>query len=100
MNGSPTLADVLALASVDGRVCPKPPAWSALYERLPDTRQDSYGAIPPRPLVLAAWAQTGDEQKRQRLIEHLEWAARHGALAAVFAFLAGLREDQWHHVGD
>ena len=96
----PTLADVLALASTEGRVCPKPPAWSALYERLPDTRQDAYGSIPPGPLVLAAWAQAGDEQKRQRLVEQLEWAAQRGALAAVHAFLSSLREDQWHHVGD
>jgi len=38
--------------------------------------------------------------KKLRLREHLEWAAAHGALAAIDTYLRGLREDQWHHIDD
>ena len=95
-----TLADVLALAAEGGRICPKPDAWSRLYALLPETRRDAYGSIPADPLVLDAWSTTGDEQKLLRLREHLEWAEQHGALPAVHAFLAALRESEWHHVGE
>jgi hypothetical protein len=94
-----SLPVLLALASEGGRVCPQPHAWTRLYALLPDTRSDGYGAIPAAPYVLAAWAETSDEQKILRLREHLEWAERHGALAAVHAFLSSLPEADWHHVG-
>jgi hypothetical protein len=97
---SAAISEVLAIASRDGRVCPKPAAWNALYELLPGKRRDGYGFIPPAPPILGAWAETGDEQKRERLVEHIEWAASHGALQAVRAFLAQLAEAEWHHVGE
>jgi hypothetical protein len=96
----PDLHQVLALASTDGRICPKPPQWGRLYELLPDTRSDAYGSIPSEPLILAAWSESSDEDKRYRLKEHLEWAAGHGALERVHKYLATLREQDWHHVGD
>lgn len=96
----PSLAAVRALASQHGRICPQPDWWARLYELLPDTRNDGYGAIPPAPLILAAWHESGDEQKWLRLVEHLEWAERHGALQVVHDFLAAVPEDAWHHAGD
>ena len=30
----------------------------------------------------------------------LQWAAKHNALSEVAAFLRGLREDEWHHLGE
>ena len=95
-----TLETVLALASRDGRVCPQPDWWARLYELLPETRTDAYGAIPAAPLILDAWQATGDEQKRLRLLEHLEWADRHGALRALHDFLAAMPDSAWHHAGD
>ena len=97
---SVTLRDTLALCCESGRVCPQPAQWSELYELLPGRRSDGYGAIPAAPLVAAAWAETGDMHKVERLREHLEWAERHGALDAVHAYLASLDEAGWHHFGD
>jgi hypothetical protein len=97
---SPTFDEIVALASRDGRICPQPMHWSAVYERLPDTRSDAYGSIPASPLILDAWESTSDEQKRERFVEHLQWAQSHGALAAVHAYLAALPEDAWHHAGE
>lgn len=95
-----TLEDLRALASRDGRVCPRPDAWRGLYDRLPHTRQDAYGAIPSPPLSLDAWNAATDEARRERLLEHFAWAAQHGALAALHDYLDALPESAWHHVGD
>jgi hypothetical protein len=94
------LQDLLSLASREGRVCPKPPAWRRLYELLPEKRRDGYGAIPPEPLMFEAWNAASDEQKRERLIEHFAWAENHRALHALHVCLNAMREDEWHHVGD
>lgn len=91
---------VLALAAENGRVCPKPHKWSRLYELLPHTRRDGYGFIPPAPLILGAWQESGDEQKIERLREHLAWAEKNDGLARVHSYLASLTEDEWHHVGE
>jgi hypothetical protein len=91
-----TLPVTLALASENGRICPKPPYWAKLYDMLPGTRRDSYGSIPAEPLPEAS----GDEQMLGRLREHLQWAQQHGALDRVHQFLARLPEGAWRHAGD
>ena len=93
----PSLDAALALSRQYGRVCTLPYAWIAMYELLPGRRSDMYGAIPPSPLVLAGWDATSDDDKRERLRLHLAWAAEHGAIAAVHAYLAQLPESRWHH---
>jgi hypothetical protein len=35
-----------------------------------------------------------------RVGEHIEWAASHGCLPAVAAFLKQLEEQDWHHLTD
>jgi hypothetical protein len=95
-----TLPVLLALAAQNGRVCPKPPQWSRLFELLPNVRRDGYGFIPSAPLILGAWQESHDAQKCDRLREHLEWAEKNGALEKVHSYLASLGEHDWHHVGD
>jgi hypothetical protein len=38
--------------------------------------------------------------KMVRLAEHIKWADKYNALPKVEAFLRGLREDEWHHLGE
>jgi hypothetical protein len=52
------------------------------------------------PLIGAAWHDAPAMLKMVRLAEHLQWAAKHNALSDVAAFLRGLREDEWHHLGE
>ena len=78
-------------------MCPLPDAWCALYDLLPGRRSDLYGAIPASPLVMDAWDRSTDEDKRERLREHLQWASEHGALPELHAYLAMLPESRWHH---
>jgi len=37
------------------------------------------------------------DDKRQRLAEHIKWAARHGKLEKVSSFLRNLSEKDWYH---
>lgn len=90
-----TLEEVLAEVQKNKRVCPGPEKWAQLYEMLPNKRRKGGGCEPPLPLILAAWWDTSALQKMLRLREHVEWAAAHGCLAEIHAFLSELSEDQW-----
>lgn len=95
-----TLEEVLAEAQKNNRVCPQPQKWQHLYDMLPGKKRKSVGWEPALPLILAAWWDTPAMSKMLRLREHIEWAAAHGCLAEVYAFLLELPEDQWQHIGE
>jgi hypothetical protein len=94
------LEETIAEAKRNDRVCPQPRKWQELYELLPEKRRAGNGWEPALPLILAAWWDTPDLPKMLRLREHLEWANAHGQLDEVHAFLCGLTEREWHHVGE
>ncbi|TJY59434.1 hypothetical protein E4T66_13680 [Sinimarinibacterium sp. CAU 1509] len=95
-----TLEATLAEAQKNQRVCPQPQQWQALYELLPNKLRKGGGWEPALPLILAAWGDTPALPKMLRLKEHIEWAASHGHLDEVHAFLCSLAENQWHHIGE
>jgi hypothetical protein len=84
----------------NGRVCPKPDKWNKLWELLPDRKRVGAGWNPPLPLILAAWRETSDDQKRERLSLHIHYAADHGALEKIETYLRGLSKDDWIYEGD
>ena len=94
------LDDLLVYVAKDGRVCPMPMRWQEFYEMLPNRRRVGGGWEPELPLILAAWHDTPALSKILRLREHLEWAAANGVLAEADAFLRGLPESDWSHVGE
>jgi hypothetical protein len=69
-----TLNEVLAECEAHGRVSPQPQKWNELWELLPDRRRQGAGWEPPLPLILAAWHDSSDAEKRERLRLHLRWA--------------------------
>lgn len=91
-----TVVEVMVEARKNNRVCPKPARWVQLYEMLPDKQRSE----PAAPLVDAAWDATPSIPKRMCFREHIEWAASHGCLQKVYAFMKSLPEDEWHHMGD
>jgi hypothetical protein len=95
-----TIDQVLAVATENNRICPQPGKWQRLYDILPEKKRKGAGWEPPLPLILAAWSDTPAIAKIVRLREHIEWAAAHGALEQVLAFLNSLQEEDWHHFGD
>jgi hypothetical protein len=88
--------EVLAIATLNGRVCPQPQQWNALWELLPGRKRSGSGWEPPLPLILAAWWETSDQAKRERLASHIQYAAENGALDAVAKYLSSLTDEQWH----
>ena len=77
---------------VGKRVCPVPMKWKDLWVLLP---KDA-----PKPLILAAWRETTDMEKKNRFIQHINIAESHGILDLVEAFLIALTEEDWHHCRD
>lgn len=85
----------------NNRVCPQPQIWNKLWEMLKDKERIGVaGWNPPVPLILVAWWETSDSAKKQRLLDHIEWAENKGQLDEIANFIYELREDQWYHVGD
>jgi hypothetical protein len=82
------------------RVCPLPKAWQQLWEMLPEKRRAVDAWEPAMPLIGAAGHDAPAMLKMVRLAEHLQWAAKHNALAEVATFLRDLREDEWHHLDE
>ena len=86
---------LIAYCSENRRLCPLPQQWDKLWRAVPNQAQEDWLLYPdwpgfPMPGILRAI----------RLAEHIRWAAEHGALEKVAAFLRGLREDEWFHSGD
>jgi hypothetical protein len=98
--GTDSAQTLIAYCGENSRLCPMPPAWSTLWDMLPDRRLTHTGWEPPPPLILTAWHGTSGLEKSLRLAIHIDWAARFGGLSEVEAFLRALAEDQWFHRGE
>ena len=90
------LADLMTEASKDGRVCPQPMVWNQLWGLLPYRRRVGAGWEPPLPLILAAWWEASDSDKRSRFHSHLRWACEHGAIEPVAALMSTMTPEDWH----
>lgn len=91
------LDGLLAYASADGRVCPNPQEWQALWDMLPDKKRVGQSWEPPPPLILTAWSLPA-LPKIIRLKEHIHYAYEHGVLDQVDEYLRGLKSEQWFYV--
>jgi hypothetical protein len=92
--GDVSVDDVMARARRYNRVCPVEPEWLRLLAILAE-----YGDAPPA-VQGAAFRRMPALARRTALREQVEWAAEHGCLANVYAFLEALPEDRWTHMGD
>jgi hypothetical protein len=90
-----TLEQVVHEARRNNRVCPKPAKWQSMYALL--AASATTAPLPPPPLTGAVWEHTPAMPKRMCFIEHIEWAAAHGCLPAVHAFIKALGENDWHY---
>ena len=95
-----TVPALIAYCRKNGRVCPLPLKWHALWEALPERRRVGTGWEPPLPIILDAWHYASNLEKMIRLAEHIQWASRHNQLVQVSTFLRGLTEAEWHHLDD
>jgi len=85
----------------NGRVCPHPQKWAAMYGLLSNTKQLPTGGWEPAlPLILAAWHEAPTLLKILRLDEHIDWSVNHSCFDRIEKFLFELREEDWFHVGE
>lgn len=88
---------LIDFCSDEGRVCPSPISWNAMWKMLCDTDGVESDASAPKPLILSAWWATTDGQKCDRLMEQIIWASANGAYESANSFLRALADDQWHY---
>lgn len=91
-----TLEELIAEANKGQRVCPQPMIWNQIWELLPGRRRNGVGWEPPLPLILAAWWETSDNEKRSRFHSHLQWACEHGAIEPVASLISAMKPEDWH----
>jgi hypothetical protein len=84
----------------DNRVCPVPDAWVKLWQLLPNKVQKGAGYKPSAPLILSGWWYSSDQDKFERLQEHISWADTHGVIDQVDIHLRSLDDLGWYHIGD
>ena len=92
--GRATLDDVMKVARIHNRICPREPYWTQLCRSL----QELTGKAPPEAITGPASARTPPLVKRLRLRDQAEWAERNGQLEHVLGFFESLQEDQWSHM--
>lgn len=88
------LNQLIEFVQDEGRVCPLPQKWNELWNLLP-ARRVGAGWEPALPLILAAWWESSAAQKRNRLADHIRFAAESGVLDSVEQCLRNLRPDEW-----
>lgn len=90
------LKSLIEYVQSEGRVCPMPTFWNEFWKMLPERKQKENGGWDPSlPLILAAWWDTTAQQKRGRLLMHINYATDHGILEKVDQFLRKLTPEQW-----
>lgn len=95
----PALAsdDVMVIARRNNRASPLPDPWKRLHDVLLATAT-AQEEPPPAPIDGPAWVAAPAMQKRLRLKQQLEWAEKHGCLAAARDVLVELPEEAWLHL--
>lgn len=75
------------------RICPMRDPWQRLFDLI---RREGQQNLEP-PLILGAWDNSRDFEKRDRFISHLAAAAERPALIGrVEAFIEGISDEDWH----
>ena len=88
---------LLEYVKSERRICPNPQEWNTLWKMLPGKKRVGSGWAPPLPLILGAWWLAAPSERQMRLMEHIHYAAEHGALAEVDDYLRALRPEQWFY---
>jgi Holliday junction resolvase-like predicted endonuclease len=92
-----SLKNIVKYAQAHDRVCPQPTHWNSLWEMLRQRQQGGAGWEPSLPLILAAWGEASDAQKRERLLLHIHYADQHRVLEPIVEFLRRLLPDDWYY---
>jgi len=79
-------------------VCPQPNHWNKLWSRLPDCVRNENGEWSiGQPLILGAWWDSTDQEKRERFVEHINWANEHDMLEKFYRMMLDIDEEGWEY---
>lgn len=71
--------------------------WTALWKLLPEEGPNGKAKRAPAPLILAAWHETSDAEKQERLAEHIRLAESGGVLVKAATYLKSLGSEDWYY---
>ncbi len=89
------LKKILEFVNENDKICPKPQKWQELWDLLPNKQRIEGRWNPPLPLILAAWWETNDFEKKERLYAHIHYAESENALDLICEYLENLTNDDW-----
>ena len=95
-----TAQSLIEYSRENGRVCPMPVLWVELWEGLPNLKRAGNSWEPSPPLILAAWHYASEDDKRNCLAGHIQWADKEGDLERVALFIRNLKKSEWVHSGE
>jgi hypothetical protein len=73
------------------QICPNPPEWAKLHTAALAAAVD--GDMFPKPLILAGWAFSSDDDKRQRWTDTVKWLHERGLEHLIESEVGGA----WYH---
>jgi hypothetical protein len=83
--------DMKAVPSSSQPICANPPEWAKLHAAAMNAAAD--GDPFPKPLILAGWAFSSDEEKRQRWSDSVAWLQERGLELLIVSEVEG----GWYH---
>ena len=95
-----TLESAMLVARRNNRVCPRPERWNEFSKLLPPRKTLRGTQQPPVAVTGPAWTVTPALTKRLCFREQIEWAETQGVLETVVAFMQGMSEEEWLHMGE
>jgi hypothetical protein len=94
-----TIIDLKSYVVSDDKICPN--RWGDLHKLLVEqARKLNVSEKVPVPLILGGWHASTDAEKRDRLIEQIDFSERHIFLEQVNSFLRSLPEEDWHRCSE
>ena len=77
------------------KICPLPPYWATIHGNLIAYAKNRLcnPPEPPKPLILAGWSYSTDDDKRLRWLETERWAKENGCSDLI----NGLEQKNFYH---
>lgn len=87
--------DLISYVTSDDRIFPN--RWGDLHKLLcQEAEEKGVTEKVPVPFILNAYYAAKDVEKRQRLVDQIQFADKHGFLVKIDKFLRSLPDEDWH----
>lgn len=74
------------------RICPIPRVWILIHKQMIQYAQQNQLPAPPKPLILAGWAFSNDQEKKQRWDDTVLYSITYGCRN----FIDKLEDDEFY----